>query len=150
MNNKMKLVCLYESAEQVELAFYYAFGTGDFALMESLYADHHVSYKHLNNPNIVGREKVIANWEFLLESIPITRIDIKTLSISSNKGFEERNVLESFVMNKASGERSEVFATNTYILQENGWRMQRQQTSLFDTVNKEFDSENMARDTLPS
>ncbi|MGK0270121.1 MAG: hypothetical protein ACI88H_000756 [Cocleimonas sp.] len=56
-----KKAFLYESVEQVELSFYEAFGTGDFILMESLFADHGVSCTHPNSRTIIGREKCISH-----------------------------------------------------------------------------------------
>ena len=82
MKSKMQLIYLYESVEQVESAFYEAFGTGDFELMESLFADDGVSCTHPNSPTVIGRDKVIANWQFILNDIPQTKIDREILSIT--------------------------------------------------------------------
>lgn len=121
---------LYESAEQVELAFYKAFGEGDFLLMESLFADTGVSCTHPGNSTIVGRKNVVDNWGFILEGIPKTIINRQLLSVTKAQGVEVHLVLESFVADELTGEMSEVFATNVYIRQENGWRLQMQHASL--------------------
>ncbi|MGK0270122.1 MAG: ketosteroid isomerase-like protein [Cocleimonas sp.] len=126
----MKFICLYESVEQVEAAFYKAFGTGDFALMESLYADYGVSCTHPNSPTIIGRENVINNWEFVLEGISKIIIDTEVLSSFKGKGVEVRHILESFDVDYLTGKKSEVYTTSVYILQENGWRIQMQHVSM--------------------
>lgn len=133
MTNLMKYICLYESVEQVEAAFYKAFGTGDFALMESLYADHGVSCTHPNSPTITGREKVLKNWEFVLEGIPKTIIDTELLSSFKGQGVEVRHILESFDVDYLTGKKSEVYTTSVYVLQENGWRIQMQHVSMPET-----------------
>ncbi|MEB8433588.1 nuclear transport factor 2 family protein [Cocleimonas sp. KMM 6892] len=130
MSAERKIDFLYESAEQVEIAFYKAFGEGDFLLMESLFADSGVSSTHPNNSTIIGRKKVVDNWEFLLEGIPQTTINREVLSVTKAPGIEIHLVLESFVADVITGELSEVYATNVYVLQENGWRLQTQHASL--------------------
>lgn len=130
MSAVRKIDFLYESAEQVELAFYKAFGDGDFVLMESLFADSGVSCTHPGSSTIIGRKNVVNNWEFILEGIPKTTISRQILSVSKSQGVEVHLVLESFVADELTGELSEVFATNVYVLQENGWRLQMQHASL--------------------
>ena len=130
MNAVRKIDFLYESAEQVELAFYKAFGEGDFLLMESLFADTGVSCTHPGSSTVVGRKDVVNNWEFILEGIPKTIINRQILSVSKSQGVEVHLVLESFVADELTGEMSEVFATNVYVCQENGWRLQMQHASL--------------------
>ena len=130
MNSKRELNSVYESAEQVELAFYEAFGSGDFVLMESLHAKHGVSFSHPNSSTIVGRQNVIDNWEFVLKDIPKVLINTEILSIAKSQDIEVHQVLESFVVNELTGQKSEVFTTNVYVLQENGWRLQMQHASL--------------------
>ena len=119
----------YESAEQVELAFYKAFGEGDFILMESLIADKGVSYSHTGDVTLTGREKVVNNWQFLLTDIPKTQVDREIINVTHGDGVEKHLVLESFLSNKKTGEVSEIFTTNTYVEQENGWRLQVQNAS---------------------
>ncbi len=130
MNAARKIDYLYESAEQVELVFYKAFGEGDFLLMESLFADTGVSCTHPGSSTVVGRKNVVNNWEFILEGIPKTTINRQILSVTRAQGVEIHLVLESFVADKLTGEMSEVFSTNVYIRQENGWRLQMQHASL--------------------
>jgi len=130
MNNQMRLINLFESVEHVERAFYEAFGTGDFALMESLYADEGVCCTHPNSPAIIGREKVIKNWEFVLKDIPQTVIKREVLNISRSPLLEVRQVLESYNLDDFSGRKSEIYTTNVYVFQENGWRIQMQHSSL--------------------
>lgn len=130
MSAVRKIDFLYESAEQVELAFYKAFGQGDFLLMESLFADSGVSCTHPGNSTIIGRKNVVDNWEFILEGIPETIINRQLLSVTKAPGVEVHLVLESFVADELTGEMSEVFSTNVYVLQENGWRLQMQHASL--------------------
>lgn len=130
MNTKARLVNLYETVEQVELGFYKAFGLGDFVLMESLYADYGVSCTHPNSPTIVGRQNVIDYWKFILKDIPQIRIDVEALNIFKGEGVEVHQVLESFDLCPFSQGKSEVFTTNVYVLQENGWKLQMQHASL--------------------
>ena len=52
------------------------------------------------------------------------------MSVSKSQGVEVHLVLESFVADELTGELSEVFATNVYVCQENGWRLQMQHASL--------------------
>ena len=130
MNSKMQIVYLYESVEQVELAFYQAFGTGDLALMESVFADTNVSCTHPNSPTILGRDKVMENWEFVLKDIPQTSIHREILNISKSPDLEVRTVLESCDLNSCSGEKSQIYTTNVYVLQENGWKLQTQHASV--------------------
>ena len=130
MNAARKIEFLYESAEQVEVAFYKAFGEGDFLLMESLFADSGVSCTHPGSSTVVGRKSVVNIWEFILEGIPKTTINRRVLSGSKSHGVEVHLVLESFVADDLTGELSEVFATNVYVRQENGWRLQMQHASL--------------------
>jgi len=130
MNAVRKIDFLYESAEQVELAFYKAFGEGDFLLMESLFAYTGVSCTNPGSSTVVGRKNVVNNWEFILDGIPKTIINRQILSISKSQGVEVHLVLESFVANELTGELSEVFATNVYVCQDNGWRLQMQHASL--------------------
>jgi len=140
MKSKMQLIYLYESVEQVELAFYEAFGTGDFYMMESLFADEGVSCTHPNSPTIIGRDKVIENWEFVLKDIPQTIIDRKVLNVSKSNSIEVRQVIESYDLNNFTGKKSEVYTTNVYVLQENGWRLQTQHASL-SKVNTPYPKE---------
>ena len=121
---------LYKSVEQVELSFYQAFGTGDFVLMESLFADHGVSCTHPNTRTITGRKNVIDNWKFILEGIPKTIIDIEVLNVSKSKEVEVHQLIESFEISGKPGQMSEIFTTNVYVLQESGWKIQMQHASL--------------------
>jgi hypothetical protein len=130
MSAVRKIDFLYESAEQVELAFYKVFGEGDFLLMESLFADTGVSCTHPGNSTIIGRKNVVDNWKFILEDIPKTVINRQLLSVTRAQDIEIHLVLESFVADELTGEMSEVFATNVYIRQEDGWRLQMQHASL--------------------
>ena len=130
MNTVKHLNYLYESAEQVELDFYKAFGDGNIALMESLFADHGVSCTHPDHSTIVGRKNVVDNWDFILTGFNKTTIDRQLLNVSKGQGVEVHLVLESFVSDELTGEMSEVFTTNVYVLQENGWRLQMQHASM--------------------
>ncbi len=141
MKSKMQLIYLYESVEQVELAFYEAFGTGNFDLMESLFADEGVTCTHPNSPTIIGRDKVIKNWEFILKDIPLTKIDREILNISKSNSIEVRQLIESYDLNDFTGQKSEIYTTNVYVLQENGWRLQTQHASL-SKVKTPYPNEN--------
>lgn len=120
----------YGSADQVENAFYKAFSEGDFNLMESLIADSGVSYSHFGQTEIVGRKKVIDNWQFLLSGIPRTKISREILNITQSDGIETHIVLETFLANEKTGKISKIITTNTFVEQDNGWRLQMQKTSL--------------------
>jgi len=130
MNKKQRIIGLYQSADEVELAFYEAFGSGDFTLMESLYADKNVSYTHAGNPTIIGREDVINNWKFILDGLPKKHIDRKVLNKTIFDNVEIHQVLESFELDRFTRKVSEVYSTNVFVLQDNGWRLQTQHASL--------------------
>lgn len=130
MNNKKNSNIPYESADQVELAFYKAFGNGDYNLMSSLFADKGVTYTHLDNPRITGRKKVLDNWEFVLTDIPKADIKRKLLNVIHNDGTETHLVLESFLADEETGKVAKILTTNTFVKQANGWRLQKQHTSL--------------------
>ena len=121
---------IFKSAEQVELAFYKAFGEGDFLLMKSLFADEGVSCTDPGGNTIIGRQNVLDNWELILTDIPKTTINRQILNVTQVKGAEIHLVLESFVADELTGEMSEIFTTNVYVLKENGWRLQMQHASL--------------------
>jgi len=121
---------VFDSAEGVESAFYHAFGSGDFKLMESLYADSSVSCTHPGATTLVGREKVLTYWEFILEGIPKIYIDWQILCSTRYENVEVHQVLESYIINDYTQERSEIYTTNVFVLQDNGWRLQMQHTSL--------------------
>jgi len=130
MHKDNKLNFTYESAEQVELAFYEVFGEGNFPLMESLFAENGVTYSHLGDTEIIGRKKVIDNWQFILTDIPKVNINRDILNVSRNAAIETHLVLESFVIDKKTGKTSKIITTNTFIEQSNGWRLQTQTSSL--------------------
>ncbi len=139
MSGVTKSNCIYKNAEQVELAFYKAFGEGDFLLMESLFADEGVSCTHPEGATIIGRKNVLDNWEFILTDIPKTIINRQVLNVTQMQGAEIHLVLESFVADELTGEMSEVYTTNIYVLQEDGWRLQMQHASL--TKEKSYSPE---------
>lgn len=135
LNNNVEV--FYESADKVEQTFYQAFGEGDIQLMKGVFADDNVSYTHPESSTIVGRQKVMDYWEFLLNGINKTSLNRKLLYKICNKNTELHLVLETFEIPEQDGKLSETITTNYYIKQKNGWRLQMQSSSYSSVIGNE-------------
>jgi len=134
MNFKDRVVkAVFNNAEDVECAFYEAFGSGNFKLMESLFADSNVSCTHPGASTLVGRDKVIIYWKYILDGIPMALINWEILCSTRHENVEVHQVLESYVIDEHTREKSEVYTTNVFVLQDDGWRLQMQHSSLPET-----------------
>jgi len=125
----------FSTADEAEAAFYSAFEMSDINLMNALMADNNVCCIHPNEMPILGREAVLASWQQILSSLdePAFYPEVLHRSTQGNRVGDTsiHLVAERIAADHQLGaETSLVIATNTYIKQENGWRMMVHHSSL--------------------
>lgn len=125
----------FNTSEDAESAFYTAFEMGDIGMMDSLMADENVSCIHPNSMPVIGRDKVIASWTKILNTIsePAFYPELLHRTVEGN---EVGNTAIHLIAERIAADHQEdtetslVLVTNIYVKQINGWRMMSHHSSL--------------------
>ena len=134
----------FKTSEEVEIAFYDAFSKGDYSLMQYLYADSDVSCLLPDNTLIIGSLNVLDYWSCLFDGIPPVQIERKLLNACHIHSLAIHNVQENIYSDMGHVKVSEIYTTNIYVLQNNGWKIQSQHSSLTQSTLQPFENSTMA------
>lgn len=135
----------FTSADEVEAAFYSAFEMGDIQLMEAVLAEQGVSCIHPGSLPIIGREGVLDSWAQILANLDEPVFRVERLSHTVADDIAIHLVAEHIAAgHQLDAETSLVLATNVYVRQKNGWRLQRHHTSLSSVLRDEIEENDLA------
>ena len=115
---------MFPTPDEAESAFYDAFERSDLAAMMAVWAaDDDIVCVHPQGPRLVGFEAVRESWTQIFASG--TALRIRTVDSRRYMGstMAVHSVVEMLSSPGEQGASSPVFATNVYVLTENGWRM---------------------------
>ena len=118
-------VFYFASAEEAEAAFYSAFEMGDVQLMDAVLAKNNVSCIHPGSLPIIGREAVMDSWSQILnnQATPVFYADVLSRSVVDDMTIHL--VMERIASShQPDADISLVLATNVYVREKQGWRLQ--------------------------
>jgi len=135
-------VFYFASAEEAETAFYSAFEMGDVQLMDAVLARQNVSCIHPGSLPIIGREAVLDSWSQILNNLatPVFYTDVLSRSVVDDMTIHL--VMERIASShQPDAEISLVLATNVYVREKQGWRLQMHHAVLPPVAQEADDSQ---------
>ena len=120
----------YASADEVEAAFYDAFGRCDLEAMQTLWADRDAVCVHPGAEPVVGHEAVVRSWGMIFKGAESPEVRI---NVMRRIGCEDMavHILEEHIRSPgAAGQEAVVFVTNVYRRDDRGWLMVEHHASL--------------------
>ncbi len=121
----------FSSAEEAEAAFYSAFEMGDSQLMDAVLAKQNVSCIHPGSLPTIGREAVLDSWVQILSNLGEIVFYTEVIHRSMSDDMVVHLVIERIAAShQPDAEVSLVLASNVYVREQNGWRLQMHHASL--------------------
>lgn len=115
---------MFPTADDAETAFYDAFERADTSAMMAVWAESDdVVCVHPQGPRLVGFDAVRESWVQIFAAGAQLRVRTTEHRSFDGQALSVRNVLELVTPVGADSPVTTVFATNVFVLTENGWRM---------------------------
>lgn len=113
----------YQSAEEVEVAFYAAFAACDVEAMARLWAQEDVICTHPGAVPLLGHDAVMRSWEHIFSGALEPSIEVHPIRRIVGKDLAVHIVEEKIATPEDPSAAAIVMATNIYRRSEAGWSM---------------------------
>jgi len=114
----------FESAQEVEAAFYAAFQMSDLEAMTLIWDDHKAVCIHPFGERIEGKSAIMQSWQLIFAHDVQLRFTLSDPWVFSGDLHAIHLVRENISVDESEGIRTTaVLATNVYRRSDDGWRM---------------------------
>jgi len=120
----------YASADDVEAAFYDAFGRCDLESMQALWAERDSVCAHPGAEPLADFEAIVRSWAMIFRDAQRPSVRINVMRRVGNDDVAVHLVEEHISSPGTPGGEAVVFATNVYRHEERGWLMVTHHASL--------------------
>ncbi len=115
---------IFNSAAEVEAAFYDALARSDLEAMMSVWSeDEEVACIHPEGPRLVGLTAIRQSWRQLFEGGVRLNVRVSQLMASASMVLTVHNVLEHIAVEGDDQLQPPLIATNVYARGPHGWKM---------------------------